>query len=163
MKRPSFKKTTEEELKDKYPDAYLHKIDKNRICLTDKQLKLILDKKDDDFNNIIVDLCEKELKKKKGKSSDFYDTSNLIDQAIKERKKMEEDKSKDKPKSNKLKNVTFKEEKGGSEEEDEKDDQKEEDEKEEDNGQTRLNNIERRLKKLEDRLENVEEAIKSGI
>ena len=83
-------------------------------------MKLILGIKDDDFNNILVDLCEKELKKKKGKSLDFYDTSNLIDQALKEWKKME----KDKLNSNKLKKVTFKEEKEVlEEEEDEKEEE----------------------------------------
>jgi len=45
--------------------------------------------KDDDFNNILTNLFEKELKKKKGKSLDFFDTSNLIEEAIKERKKKE--------------------------------------------------------------------------
>ena len=115
------------------------------------QLKLILGLKEDDSNNILSDLCEKELKKKKGKSLDFYDTSNLIEKAIKERKKMEKDKKKKKSSSDKLKKVTFKEE-----EEDENDDQKE-DEKEE---QTRLDIIEQRLKRLEKRGDDVEDAIK---
>ena len=105
----------------------------------------------------LVDLCEKELKKKKGKSLDFYDTSNLIDQALKQWEKKEKNESEDKLNSNKLKKVTFKEEKEVlEEEEDENDDQKEEDEKEESNGQTRL-------EKLEKRMDDVEEAIKDGI
>ncbi len=44
----------EEDVKDKYPSASLHNIDKNRICLTINQLRLILGLKDDDFNNIFV-------------------------------------------------------------------------------------------------------------
>ena len=110
MKELSFHKLSEEDTKDKYPNASLHQIDRNRICLTIKQLKLILGIKDDDFNNILTNLFEKELKKKKGKSLDFFDTSNLIDQAIKERKKKEKDESEDKSKLNKLKKVSFKEE-----------------------------------------------------
>ena len=154
----------EKDMKDKFPYASLHNIDKNRVCLTTGQLKLILGKKDDDFNNILVDLCEKELKKKKGKSLDFYDTSNLIDQALKQWGKKEKNESEDKLNSNKLKKVTFKEEKEVlEEEEDENDDQKEEDEKEESNGQTRLKKLEKRLKKLEKRMDDVEEAIKDGI
>ena len=154
----------EEDVKDKYPSASLHKIDKNRICLTVKQLKLILDKKDDDFNNIIVDLCEKELKKKKGKSLDFYDTSNLIDQAIKERKKMEKDESEDKSNLKKVKKVSFKEEEDVlEEEENETDDQKEVEKEDEKEGQTRLDMIETRLKKLEKKVDYIEEAIKEGI
>ena len=122
----------EEDMKDKFPYASLHSIDRNRICLTIHQLKLILVKKDNDFNNILVDLSEKELKKKKGKSLDFYDTLNMIDQALKQRKKNEKNKLEDKLNSNKLKKVTFKEEKEVlEEEEDENDNQKEEDEKEE--------------------------------
>ena len=77
----------EEVLKDKYPNASLHDIDKNRVCLTIKQLELILGLKDDNFNKIFIDLCKKELKNKNNQSLDFYDTSTLIDQAIKERKK----------------------------------------------------------------------------
>ena len=46
------------------------------------QLKLVLGFKDDNFNNIFVDLCQKELDKKKGKSLDFFDLSNLIDKSI---------------------------------------------------------------------------------
>ena len=126
----------EEDVKDKYPNASLHQIDKNRICLTINQLRLILGLKDDDFNNILADLCEKELKKKKGKSLDFYDTSNLIEQAIKERKKINEDKKKKKSSSDKFKKVTFKEE-----EEDENDDQKENEKEDEKEVQTRLDTI----------------------
>ena len=164
MKKSSFRKMTEEDVKDKYPNASLHLIDKNRICLTINQLKLILGLKDDDFNNILTKLCEKELKKKKGKSLDFYDTSNLIDQAIKERKKMGKDELEDKPSLNKLKTVSFKEEEEVSEEEeDEDDDQKEVEKEDEKEGLTRLDMIETRVKKLEKKVDYIEEAIKEGI
>jgi len=164
MKKSSFRKMTEEETKDKYPNAYLHKIDKNRICLTINQLKLILGIKDDDFNNILTNLFEKELKKKKGKSLDFFDTSNLIEEAIKERKKKGKDEEEDKPNLNKLKKVSSKEGVEGSEEEEEEnDDQKEVEEEDEKKGQTRLDMIETRLKKLEKKVDYLEEAIKEGI
>ena len=87
MKKLSFHEMEEEDAKDKYLDASLHQIDKNRICLPINQLRLILGLKDYDFNNILTILCEKELKKKKGKSLDFYDTSNLIEQLLKKGKK----------------------------------------------------------------------------
>ena len=164
MKKLSFHKMTEEDVKEKYPNVSLHQIDKNRICLTINQLRLILGLKDDDFNNILADLCEKELKKKKGKSLDFYDTSNLIEQAIKERKKMRKDELEDNPNLNKLKQVSFKEEEEVSEEEeDENDDQKEVEKEDEKEGQTRLDMIEARLKKLEKKVDYIEEAIKEGI
>ena len=133
----------EEALKDKYHNASLHNFDKNRVCLTIKQLKLILGLKDDDFNNIFIDLCQKELKKKNNKSLDFYDTSNLIDQAFKERKK---DSNKSRP--NKLKKATFKEEEVYEEEESDDQNEEEKDEKEESRSQIRLDMIEQRLKKL---------------
>ncbi len=65
MKKLSFHKMTEEDVKEKYPNVSLHQIDKNRICLTINQLRLILGLKYDNFNNILANLCEKELKKKK--------------------------------------------------------------------------------------------------
>ena len=155
---------TEEDTKDKYPNASLHQIDRNRICLTIKQLKLILGVKDDDFNNILTNLFEKELKKKNGKSLDFFDTSNLIEEAIKERKKKGKDELEDKPNLNKLKKVSFKEGvEVSEEEEDENDDQKEPEEEDEKEGQTKLDMIETRLKKLEKKLDYLEEAIKEGI
>ena len=36
------------------------------------------------FNDIFLYLCKKELKKKRGKSLDFFDLSNLIDKSLKE-------------------------------------------------------------------------------
>ena len=54
---------------------------------------MILGIKDDNFNNILTYLCQKELKKKKGKSMDFFDTSNLIGKAIKQRKEKNSKKS----------------------------------------------------------------------
>ena len=164
MKKSSFRKMTEEDTKDKYPYASLHQIDKNRICLTINQLRLIFGKKDDVFNNILTDLFEKELKKKNGKSLDFFDTSNLIEEAIKERGKKGKDELEDKPNLNKLKKVSFKEGvEVSEEEEDEKDDQKEPEEEDEKEGQTRLDMIETRLKELEKKVDDLEEAIKNGI
>ena len=164
MKKSSFRKMTEEDTKDKYPNASLHQIDKNRICLTMNQLRLILGIKDDNFNNILTNLFEKELKKKKGKSLDFFDTSNLIEQAIKERKKKGKDEEEDKPNLNKLKKVSFKEGVEVSEEEEEEnEDQKEVEEEDEKDGQTRLDMIETRLKKLKKKVDHLEEAIKEGI
>ena len=154
---------TEEYVKDKYPYASLHQINKNRICLTINQLRLILGIKDDDFNNILTNLFEKELKRKNGKSLDFFGTSNLIEEAIKERKKKGKDELEDKQNLNKLKKVSFKEGvEVSEEEEDENDDQKDPEEEDEKEGQTRLNMIETRLKKLEKKVDYLE-AIKEGI
>ena len=36
-----FTKMSEEEVKDKYPEASLHEIDTNRICLSPVQLEMI--------------------------------------------------------------------------------------------------------------------------
>ena len=49
----------EEDVKNKYPSASLHQINKNRICLTINQLRLILGLKDDDFNNILAYFVKK--------------------------------------------------------------------------------------------------------
>ena len=76
----------EEEVKNKYLNNSLQVHDKRRVCLTINQLKFVL-VKSDHFNNIFVDLCQKELKKKNGSSLDFYDLSNLIEKSINEVKK----------------------------------------------------------------------------
>ena len=91
---------TEEEVKNKYPDASLHKIETNRICLTPGQLEMIFNVKDENFNALFLDLCKQELKKKLGKSLDFYDLANLIDRSLKE--------TKDKGSKSKVKHVSFK-------------------------------------------------------
>ena len=91
----------EEEVKDKYPEASLHKIDTNRICLSPGQLEMIFNMNNKKFNEVFLDLCKKELKNKSGKSLDFYDLSNLIDQSLKE--------INDKGGKSKAKHVSFKE------------------------------------------------------
>ena len=78
---------TEEEVKDKYPEASLHKIDTNRICLSSGQLEKVFKVKYKKFNDVFLDLCKQELKRKHGKSLDFYDLSNLIDKSLKEIKR----------------------------------------------------------------------------
>ena len=93
-------KMTEEEVKDKYPEASLHKIDTNRICLSPGQLEKIFKVNDKKFNDVFLDLCKQELKKKQGKSLDFYDLANLIDRNLKE--------TKDKGIKDKVKHVSFK-------------------------------------------------------
>ena len=50
-----------EEVKNKYSNASLHELNKNRVCLTIDQLKLVLGLKDDNFNNIFVDSCQKRI------------------------------------------------------------------------------------------------------
>ena len=145
----------EEEVKDKYPEASLHDIDRNRICLTLGQLKMILGLKDDRFNDIFIDLCEKELKRKKYKSLDFYDLTNVINRCFKEVKVLRKSES-----QKKLKKVSFKEDCIKIEE-------KPKEQKDGSNGegsdvQKRLNKLENRLEMVEKRLEDVEEAIKEG-
>ena len=145
----------EEEVKDKYPEASLHDIDRNRICLTLGQLKMIFGLKDDRFNDIFIDLCEKELKRKKYKSLDFYDLTNVINRCFKEVKVLRKSES-----QKKLKKVSFKEDCIKIEE-------KPKEQKDGSNGegsdvQKRLNKLENRLEMVEKRLGDVEEAIKEG-
>ena len=94
-------KMTEEGVKDKYPEASLHKIDTNRICLSAGQLEKVFKVNDKKFNDVFLDLCKQELKKKQGKSLDFYDLANLIDKSLKQ--------TNDKASKTKAKHVTFKE------------------------------------------------------
>ena len=145
----------EEEVKDKFPEASLHGIDKNRICLSPGQLEYIFNMHNKQFNDVFLDLCKKELKRKHGKSLDFYDLSNLIDQSLKE--------IKDKGGKSKAKHVSFKE-----------DYEKKKEYSEVKMGSTkvetpegldvekRLYLLENKLKSIEQRLDDVEEAIKEG-
>ena len=146
---------TEEEVKNKYPDASLHKIETNRICLTPGQLEMIFNVKDENFNALFLDLCKQELKKKLGKSLDFYDLANLIDRSLKE--------TKDKGSKSKVKHVSFKDD---YEKKREKPEvimgSKNEEGKGEFDVQKRLNLLENRLKMVEERLVDVETAIKEG-
>ena len=61
-----------------YPNSRLHEIKYNRVCLSISQLKNIFKIFNKDFNDIFVDLCEKQLEYKEGMSLDFYDVFNLI-------------------------------------------------------------------------------------
>ena len=145
----------EEEVKDKFPEASLHGIDKNRICLSPGQLEYIFNMHNKQFNDVFLNLCKKELKKKSGKSLDFYDLSNLIDQSLKE--------INDKGGKSKAKHVSFKE-----------DYEKKKEYSEIKMGSTkvetpegldvekRLYLLENKLKSIEQRLADVEEAIKEG-
>ena len=143
----------EEEVKDK-PEASLHDIDRNRICLTLGQLKMILGLKDDRFNDIFIDLCEKELKRKKYKSLDSYDLANVINRCFKEVKVSGKIAS-----QKKFKKFSFKEDCIKIEE---KSKQKDSSNWEGSDVQKRLNKLENRLEMVEKRLEDVEEAIKEG-
>ena len=53
------------------------------------------------FNDVLLDLCKQELKRKQGKSLDFYDLANLIDKSLKQ--------TDDKASKTKAKRIIFKE------------------------------------------------------
>ena len=59
---------------------------------------------DEKFNDVFLDLCKQELKRKQGKSLDFYDLANLIDKSLKQ--------TDDKESKTKARHVTFKEDYG---------------------------------------------------
>ena len=146
---------TEEGVKDKYPDASLHKIETNRICLSPGQLEMIFKVNDEKFNDVFLDLCKQELKRKQGKSLDFYDLANLIDRSLKE--------TKDKGSKSKVKHVSFKDDYEKKRENPEVImGSKNEEGKGEFDVQKRLNSLENRLKMVEERLVDVETAIKEG-
>ena len=145
----------EEEVKDKYPEASLHDIDRNRICLTLGQLKMILGLKDDCFNDIFIDLCERELKRKQGISLDFYDLTNVINECFKKVKFLSKSTT-----QKKFKKVSFKED--CIKLEDKAKDQENGSKGEGPDIQKRLNKLENRLEMVEKRLGDVEEAIKEG-
>ena len=150
-----FPKMTEEEVKDKYPEASLHKIDTNRICFSLGQLEIIFNMNNKKFNDVLLDLCRQELKRKQGKSLDFYDLANLIDKSLKQ--------TDDKASKTKARNVTFKEDYEKKKETSEVImGSKKEEGKGELDMQKRLNSIENRLKMVEERLDDVEVAIKEG-
>lgn len=148
-------KMTEVEVKDKYPNVSLHEINKNRICLSAGQLEFIFKMHNKQFNNVFLKLCKNELQNKGGKSLDFYDLSNLIDQSLRE--------INDKGDKSKAKHVSFKE-----------DYEKKKEYSEIKMGSTkvetpegldvekRLYLLENKLKSIEQRLDDVEEAIKEG-
>ena len=148
-------KMTEEEVKDKYPEASLHKIDTNRICFSPGQLEMIFNKNNKKFNDVLLDLCKQELKRKQGKSLDFYDLANLIDRSLKE--------TKDKGIKSKVKHASFKDDYEKKRENPEVImGSKNEEGKGEFDVQKRLNSLENRLKMVEERLVDVETAIKEG-
>ena len=135
----------EEEVKDKYPNASLHKIETNRICLSPGQLEIIFYINDKKFNDVFLNLCKKGLKKKHGKSLDFYDVANLIDRSLKE--------TKDKGIKSNIKHVSFKDE---HEKKNENPEVIMGSKKEEGKGEFDV------LKRVEERLVDVETAIKEG-
>ena len=126
----------EEEVKDKYPEASLHDIDKNRICLT-------------------LGLCDQELRRKKGISLDFYDLTNIIDHCFKELKVLNKSTT-----QKKFKKVSFKED--CIKLEDKAKYQENGSKGEGPDVQKRLSKLENRLEMVEKRLGDVEEAIKEG-
>ena len=69
---------TEEEILKRYPKSNLHGININRICFRISQLKNLLQIMNKDFYFHFTDLCESQLKFKKGTSLDFYDVYNLM-------------------------------------------------------------------------------------
>ena len=158
---------TEEVVKDKYPNVSLHEINKNRICLSIGQLRMIFGLSNKDFNELFLKLCEKLLKNKKGISLDFYDLVNIIDKAKKETKSI--DKSKE-SQEKKLKK--------DQEDNNEKEDEKKEDEKDKENPKMiscnstkedeinylkkSINELNGRLNKVEIRLKDIEDSIKEG-
>ena len=159
-------KFTEQEVKDKYPNVSLHEINKNRICLSIGQLRMIFGLFNKDFNELFLKLCEKQLKNKKGISLDFYDLVNIIDKAKKETKSI--DKSKE-SQEKKLKK--------DQEDNNEKEDEKKEDEKDKESPKMissitkedeinylkkSINELNGRLNKVEIRLKDIEDSIKEG-
>ena len=77
----------EEEVANKYYGVSLHIIERNRICMSSGQLRIILGINEKSFNDIFADLCEKQLKIKNGLSLDFNDVTNLINEAKKRKNK----------------------------------------------------------------------------
>ena len=73
---------SEDAILAQYPHSKLNEIKNNRMCLSISQLKNIFKIFNKDFNDIFVDLWEKQLEYKEGKSLDFYDVFNLIYTAL---------------------------------------------------------------------------------
>ena len=71
----------EADVKKKYPNAPLHDITKNKICLSSGQLEMILKttRENKSFGQWFLVICKDQLTFKKGKSLDFYDLTNIID------------------------------------------------------------------------------------
>ena len=51
-----FIKMKEEEVKNKYPEVSLHKIDINRICFSPGQLEIIFSMNNKKFNDVFLNL-----------------------------------------------------------------------------------------------------------
>ena len=97
----------EQAVLDRFPGVSLHQIDKNRICLSLGQLKMIFGFDNKVFNDYFLNLCEEKLKKNGGKSLDFFDVSNIIDKAMNRSKSInigKENQEKETPKEKKEKN-----------------------------------------------------------
>lgn len=78
---------TPDDVKNKYKNADLTNIDKNKICLSIGQLKLLFNLNDDytDFKKNILEKFDDYLKNKEDKASlNFYEVTNLIEMAKRE-------------------------------------------------------------------------------
>ena len=96
----------EQAVLDRFPGVSLHQIDKNRICLSLGQLKMIFGLNNKVFNNFFLNLCEEKQKKNGGRSLDFFDLSKIIDKAMNKSKSIDinkENQEKETPKEKKEK------------------------------------------------------------
>ena len=146
----------ESEIGDKNFLTSLQNIDRNRICFTVGQLEMILRFKDPIFNKIFIDLCDLELTRKKGKSLNFIDLSNLIDKARNDAKLKDQI-------NKEFKKITFNQKKGYLKEESEErsDDISDLMESVGPEVKKRLENLDLRIKSIENRLTELEESCKS--
>ena len=146
----------ESDIEDKNFLTSLKRIDIYRICFTVHQLEMILCFKDSIFNKIFIDLCDLELTRKKGKSLNFFNLSNLIEQARNNAKKKNQI-------NKEFKKITFSKKKVEHTEESEKrsDDISSLMESIEPEVKKRLDNLDLRLKSIENRLTELEESCKS--
>jgi len=146
----------ESDIEDKNFLTSLQSIDRYRICFTVHQLETILCFKDPIFNKIFIDLCDLELTRKKGKSLNFFDLSNLIEQARNDAKKKNQI-------NKEFKKITFSKKKVEHTEESEErsDDISGLMESIEPEVKKRLDNLDLRLKSIENRLTELEESCKS--
>ena len=117
---------------------------------------MILRFKDPIFNKIFIDLCDLELTRKKGKSLNFIDLSNLIDKARNDAKLKDQI-------NKEFKKITFNQKKGYLKEESEErsDDISDLMESVGPEVKKRLENLDLRLKSIENRLTELEESYKS--
>lgn len=161
----------ETEVLAKYPNAKLHEIDKNRICITLAQLNTILNI-DKDFHSYFLGLCENKLKIKRNKSLDFYDMFNILNEVSKKQNIANANEEKSLENQNEINEsaFSFKNEINKALLEKEKKEKMMEGFKKEiknklkeDKMRMDIKNIEEKMKKLEGRLKLVENQMKSLI